>query len=354
MSDEPILELPPLNDAGAKSADPGDPLSPFEMPPFPDVSASGATRVKFELPPGFDDLDVPSLEATDRQPIEVPPFFAEAVIPESDEIDALVNTPDLPADKALVPAAEAPAFSPAESALPSGPSFPDGESDPFAFPEPVVETATDSAVSTLPDTAELPVESPVAEVPEPTVFHPDGSLERMVEALERTLPKPSAESPTTLRRASRTGKRYLRFILDNRAFLIDADRVREIGLVPPMTFLPRTPDWVRGLTNLRGEMLSVVDLRRYLGFGESVPDPFLNRLVVVTSHDGDLQTGLIVDRVDGFARVEEASLLPLPDGRDVPANRYLSGAHLIDDDVAALLDINELLNAVPFRRLDVA
>lgn len=317
MSDEPILELPPLNDAGAKSADPGDALSPFELPPFPETPAPGTATSRFELPPGFDDLDLAAPESPAPRVPE--PTVIEDPLPDEAQFQTVLQ----------------------ESPEPPLPEPPVEEDAPLQLDEP-----------TAPVTGESPVQPEMAM--EPTEFHPDGSLERMVEALERTLPKPSAESPTTLRRASRTGKRYLRFILDNRAFLIDADRVREIGLVPPMTFLPRTPDWVRGLTNLRGEMLSVVDLRRYLGFGESVPDPFLNRLVVVTSHDGDLQTGLIVDRVDGFARVEEASLLPLPDGRDVPANRYLSGAHFINDDVAALLDINELLNAVPFRRLDVA
>lgn len=345
MSDEPILELPPLPNTGNADAGPDDDA----LSPFPDVPV--APKIAFELPPGFDDLDLPPPETTAPKPFEVPSFFAEAAIPEPEEPVFSEETPVQPAE-----ASEA--LPVTEQSLPVEPEVlqaadeaRDVEPEPVAVPETVAaETANVPAIP-LPETAEHPVESSAAEVAEPTVFHPDGSLERLVEALERTLPPTSPDPTTGPRRTARGGKRFLRFSLANRGFLIDGDRIREIGLVPAMTFLPRTPDWLRGMTNLRGEMLSVVDLRRYLGFGESVPDPFLNRLVVVSSASGDLQTGLIVDRVDGFARVEEASLLPLPDGRDVPANRYLSGAHFIDDDVAALLDINELLNSETFRGL---
>lgn len=338
MNDEPILELPQLTESGTTAPEPGDDaLSLFELPPLSDAPVPDATKVTFELPPGFGDLDLPLPGMSETPSFEPPPLPLETEFADRSSSEGATGIPEI--ETAVVIAEE-------RHPIPPEAPGPVMESPAAAPPMPAPEP--------FPAEASHPVEPPDVETEkpeEPTVFHPDGSLEHLVEALERTLPKPSSER-TTLRCAARAGKRYLRFALDNRPFLIDADRVREIGLVPQMTFLPRTPDWVRGLTNLRGEMLSVVDLRRYLGLGESVPDPFLNRLVVVTTDSGDLQTGLIVDRVDGFARVEETALLPLPERRD--AHRHLAGAQVIEDEVAALLDIDELLNAETFRQLDFA
>ena len=101
-------------------------------------------------------------------------------------------------------------------------------------------------------------------------------------------------------------QKYLIFNTDNLKFGIDANSVVEIITNYSITFLPMLPDFVRGIFNLRGDMIPILDIRLRLG-KESKEDC----LVIVLNVDGT-QLGLLVDSVDQMLDIPKDDILPTP------------------------------------------
>lgn len=94
-------------------------------------------------------------------------------------------------------------------------------------------------------------------------------------------------------------ERFVSFSLAGTSYLIPVAHLIEIEKVRTITPFPSGPDWLLGLTNLRGEVLSVIDCRRLFRL-EPTQQPELSRMIVVKMNHRDLTTALIVDRVDGL------------------------------------------------------
>jgi purine-binding chemotaxis protein CheW len=101
-------------------------------------------------------------------------------------------------------------------------------------------------------------------------------------------------------------QKYLIFNTDNLKFGIDANSVVEIITNYSITFLPMLPDFVRGIFNLRGDMIPILDIRLRLG-KETREDC----LVIVLSVDGT-QLGILVDSVDQMLDIPKEDILPTP------------------------------------------
>lgn len=101
----------------------------------------------------------------------------------------------------------------------------------------------------------------------------------------------------------------LEFTLAMRRYAIESRYVREVHPLMQVTRIPCTPRFVMGLVNLRGQVLSVVDLRRYFDL-EQVGLVDRNRVVVL--RDGAMEFGLLADSIEGVARVPLSTLGPPP------------------------------------------
>ena len=157
---------------------------------------------------------------------------------------------------------------------------------------------------------------------------------------------PFDPAPLTLRpvAANRAGK-YLIFHLDEEQFGTQVLKVLEIMGLQDITSIPQVPDYVKGVINLRGKVIPVVDLRLKFGLP---PKPYLARtcIVVVRSQHGDedATVGIIVDGVDEVINVTAADIEDIPDfgpGIETPC---LSGIARINGSVKLLLDIDYVLN----------
>lgn len=105
------------------------------------------------------------------------------------------------------------------------------------------------------------------------------------------------------------------FDIAGQAFCIDIRGVREIRGWTPATPMPQTPDYVKGLINLRGAVMPVLDLRSRLGLGVTEPS---SRHVIVVVQQGRQIAGLLVDGVEETFRVSLDQLQPPPSlGPDV-------------------------------------
>jgi purine-binding chemotaxis protein CheW len=118
--------------------------------------------------------------------------------------------------------------------------------------------------------------------------------------------------------------------------------VREIKEWSGCTQLPHQPDYMRGVLNLRGVMIPVVDLR--CRFGEGLTDATPMHIVIVVQVGGKT-VGLLADQVLDIIEVEGAQIQPVPQVSRDRRTDFLSGLVTIDAAMIALIDLNRLLDA---------
>jgi purine-binding chemotaxis protein CheW len=134
---------------------------------------------------------------------------------------------------------------------------------------------------------------------------------------------------------------YATFLVQDRFLGVPVDRVQEVLRAQPLTPVPLAHAHVSGLLNLRGSIVTAVDLRARLGLpGRDAGMPSAN--VVVTTDRGPLS--LVVDRLGDVLSVDDRSFEPLPDTVDVTARRLIKGAYKLDDALLLDLDLDETVN----------
>ena len=126
--------------------------------------------------------------------------------------------------------------------------------------------------------------------------------------------------------------------------------VTELERVPRITLVPQTPAWMRGVTNVRGDIVSVIDMHRFLQL-DSEPGPAA-RLLVVRLLDEPFATGLIVDAVDRIVPVHTNSITPPAAPLAGPLAPYVGGVCEIGDRLVAVLDIDRFLRSTEIRQFD--
>lgn len=131
------------------------------------------------------------------------------------------------------------------------------------------------------------------------------------------------------------------FELEKELYGVDIHQVQEIIRVPAITHVPRTPDFVEGVINLRGSVIPILDLRKRFGFGPG-GDEDEKRIVVVEMEDKTL--GVIVDAVTEVLLVDEASVEPPSPYIVTVDSQYIVGVARLDEQLIIVLDLNQVLS----------
>jgi purine-binding chemotaxis protein CheW len=126
--------------------------------------------------------------------------------------------------------------------------------------------------------------------------------------------------------------------------------VTELERVPRITLVPRTPAWIRGVTNVRGDIVSVIDMHRFLQL-DSQPGAS-GRLLVVRLLDEPFVAGLIVDSVDRIVSVKTDAITAPAAPLEGPLAPFLGGVCEIGDRLVAVLDIDRFLRSSEIRQFD--
>jgi len=151
-------------------------------------------------------------------------------------------------------------------------------------------------------------------------------------------------SVTALDSKSASGARavaqLVTFRLGERLLGLPIEIVREILRVADITPVPDAPAGVRGVINLRGDVVTIVDLRIVLGLSPAVVGPY-TRLVV--THSGDEVIGLLVDRVADVVTISPEEREPLPANLKADESRFFSGVFRVEDDLLVSLDLTAVL-----------
>lgn len=139
---------------------------------------------------------------------------------------------------------------------------------------------------------------------------------------------------------------YLTCTMQGMSYLVPTAPIREVEAIGAVTPVPHTPSWLRGVMNLRGEIVAVVDLAQFLGLPRE-GGPGAEALVCA---DGDLIVALAVDTVSAIRPLAEGDILPLPErrleGLRGAAGRYLVGLYRVQDELLGVLDLIGLLRAL--------
>lgn len=146
------------------------------------------------------------------------------------------------------------------------------------------------------------------------------------------------ERPTA---AASEGKQYLTFLVGEEHYGVDILKVQEIKGYTAVTKIPNTPEYLKGVLNLRGTIVPIVDLRTKFGMGPTEPTPF-TVVVVVTVQERVM--GLLADAVSDVLEIAETDLQPPPElGTKVDIS-FVSGITSYHDRLVTLLDIERVLS----------
>ena len=161
-----------------------------------------------------------------------------------------------------------------------------------------------------------------------------------------TLNVSTAEVHDDIARAGGKAGKYLTFDLASEDYGIEILKVQEIIGLLPVTRVPRTPEFIRGVINLRGKVIPLIDLRLKFGM-ETAEDTRRTSIVVVQlSHDkNQIIMGLIVDDVSEVIDIDGECIEPAPEfGANVNTD-FIKGIGKIDQKVVILLDVDKVMSS---------
>lgn len=146
-------------------------------------------------------------------------------------------------------------------------------------------------------------------------------------------------------RTDKAGK-YLTFTLGQEEYGIAILKVKEIIGMMPITPVPRTPDFLKGVINLRGKVIAVVDLRVKFSM-ESIPYSDRTCIIVVEIQTGPetMLMGVVVDAVSEVVTIQENETEDTPDFGTSLDTHYILGMAKVGNRVKILLDIDRVLTA---------
>lgn len=130
------------------------------------------------------------------------------------------------------------------------------------------------------------------------------------------------------------------FRIDHQEFGLDIMAVREIRGWTETAPLPHSPHYMRGVINLRGAVLPIVDLKSRLGLGDIVASP---RSVVIVVHTAGRLIGLLVDAVSEILTADRATIQPTPDVGCDMVSQFVRGIIALEERMISLIALDEVL-----------
>ncbi len=138
-------------------------------------------------------------------------------------------------------------------------------------------------------------------------------------------------------------KQFSTFFVDGQFFGVPVQQVQEVIRYQEMTRIPLVPRVIRGLINLRGQIVVAVDLRRRLNVSDRAPDQ-LPMNVVIRTADGAVS--LLVDEIGDVLEVEDATFEPAPDTLQSASRELVQGVHKLPNQLLLILDTEKALHGI--------
>ncbi|WP_096154617.1 MULTISPECIES: chemotaxis protein CheW [Bacillus] len=136
--------------------------------------------------------------------------------------------------------------------------------------------------------------------------------------------------------------KIIAFELNSEEYAIPVEQVRSIEKLQPITRVPKTPSYVKGVINLRGVITPIIDLR--IRFNLEKLDYSSSTRILMTTID-DMEVGFIVDGANDVIDVKNEQIENTPEVIDSVENKYVNGVVKIDTRILVYLDLNNILTS---------
>lgn len=137
-------------------------------------------------------------------------------------------------------------------------------------------------------------------------------------------------------------KEFLTFVLGDENYALDIMTVKEIRGYESVTKIANAPAYIKGVLNLRGDIVPIIDLRIKFDVGEATYDEFT---IVIMLMIGDRVVGIVVDEVSDVIKVDDEEIRPPPEFGVAFDSAYLHGLTTIKDQMIILVNIQKLISS---------
>jgi purine-binding chemotaxis protein CheW len=143
-------------------------------------------------------------------------------------------------------------------------------------------------------------------------------------------------------------ERYLEFKLGHENYAVQLLKIKEVIPHPETTPLPNGPSHFLGVMNLRGQIISVVDLRKKLKI--AIKDEDQENAVIIMNFDG-ICIGLVVDSIDKVLNVSMSDVSEIPEVESAVNGKYIQGIYKHEESLVVLLNLEKVLDIDQIRKL---
>ena len=157
--------------------------------------------------------------------------------------------------------------------------------------------------------------------------------------------------PGQARSTPTTPNEFLTFTLGEEEYGVDILKVQEIRGYDTMTRIPDAPDFIKGVINLRGTIVPVVDMRIKFKLGKAEYDEFT---VMIILNIANRVVGMVVDGVSDVMQLTPEQIRPAPEFGSAVNVRYITGIGALDERMLILLDIERLMSGADMALMDSA
>ncbi len=141
---------------------------------------------------------------------------------------------------------------------------------------------------------------------------------------------------------------FVGFELDDQTYAFRIEEIQEIVILEKVTRTPQSPAFCEGVSNLRGSIIPIINLRTLFGLE---PKPIDDETRTIVVNVGERTMGCVVDVVSQVVRIPHEDIQPAPQTVTADGADYISGFARLDGDLVVLLDINKLLNPDQLERI---
>jgi purine-binding chemotaxis protein CheW len=148
-------------------------------------------------------------------------------------------------------------------------------------------------------------------------------------------------------------REFLTFVLGKETYALDILTVKEIRSYAPVTLIANAPDYVKGVLNLRGDIVPIIDLRMKFNVGTATYNEFT---IVIMLHIETRIIGIVVDQVSDVFTVDDNAIQPPPEFGIGFDNTYLEGLIEANELMTIIVNINKLMTSKDigiFSHLDI-
>lgn len=228
---------------------------------------------------------------------------------------------------------------------------------PAPAPEPeAIEPAAAVPLAPMPEFFSAPPAAFAPSRAEPEMERSSPPLEDLIRGIDEQLETaaPAAapvEQPAISHKQFSQLDDYVVFSLSGGDYALPVRDVAEIGRVPSVTKVPNVPEFVRGITNLRGEIVPVLNLPQLLGLQETALTA-RGRVLFLQSRDHVAASGLLVDEVKGIQRIPSQQLEHVTGLVDDKVTSVLRGVHGRGDRLLNVLDLEQVFRLEEFQKFE--